>query len=143
MNLLCFLVRFITIILIVYKNYSLDATSTLQGNHVLGIGFMLWDGESEEMGSIIVNLAQRENRDGAVADAEYILKRMEKIFGSDFTEIAKKIKFVASDNCNEANLIRDTIIRKLNQQYPIGQNQTREAIRCSGLYLNHFCATLF
>ena len=132
MNSLCFLVRLITIILIVYKNYSLDATPTLQGNHVLGIGFMLWDGESDEMGSIIVNLAQRENRDGATADAEYILKTIEKTFGSDYAEIAKKIRFVASDNCNEANSTRDTIIRKLNQQYPTERNKTREPIRCSG-----------
>ena len=132
MNSLCFLVRFITFLLTVFKNYSLDATPTLQGNHVLGIGFMLWDGESEEMGSIIVNLAQRENRDGAVADAEYILKRMEKIFGSDFTEIAKKIKFVASDNCNEANLTRNTILDKLKERYPTEHNQPREAIKCSG-----------
>ena len=93
---------------------------------------MLWNDESEEMSSIIVNLAQREKREGAKAEGEFILKRMEEIFGSDFVAIAKKIKFVASDNCNEANLTRNTILDKLKERYPTEHNQPREAIKCSG-----------
>ena len=105
-------------------HFLLDATPTLNGSHVLAVGFIL-DGITP----LLVKMLQNENHVGSKEDAKMIINVFEDYF-PNFTDVANRILFVVSDNCNEADLTRTTLIEILNRKYPI--NGIREKIRCSG-----------
>ena len=72
----------------------------MKGHHVLGIGFWIHDAsenDEREMKSLIFRLIQRENRQGAKAEAKFIIQCIEEAFENpeDFAQIAKRIRFVS------------------------------------------------
>lgn len=86
---------------VLYLIGSLDGTPTLKGHKILGFGFWINktsiqnDGDPEsDIESLIVKLLQREDRAGAVSDAEFIIEKLKEIL-IDFPTIAKKIRFVS------------------------------------------------
>lgn len=125
---------------------NLDATPTLDGSHVISLGFILSKFENESsdrtLTPIVVKMFQNESHHGAKADAKLFVEILEKTFECNFDQIAKKIFFVTSDNSNEASLCRKTVIRILDQKYPLLEG-SREEIKCSGkIKINSFRRTL-
>lgn len=118
-----------------------DATPTLTGAHVISLGFIA-NKKSVEVNSdsimdpIIVKMFQNEAHAGAKADAKLFIEILETTFEPDFEDLAKKILFVTSDNSNEANLCRRTMIQILDRKYPL-PDSLREAVRCAGHVLQN------